>query len=91
MVLWRPGAFELAIRYAVQWLRHSARILHRLWLEVSGAIFFGLAFFGVPSALREWRAYQAGAAGWKLAAAIVFMVMMTAFGVYSFLRARRLR
>lgn len=87
----RPDAFQLAIRYALQWLRQSARILHRLWLEVSGAIFFGLAFFGLPSALREWRAYQAGGTAWKLAAAIVFMVTMTAFGIYSFLRARRLR
>ena len=82
---------SLFLRHAWQWLRSAARILHRLWLEVTGALFLGLAAFAVPSILREWRAYQAGGPLWKPLSGILFLCMMAGFGVYSFLKARRLR
>lgn len=72
-------------------LRRVVPILHRLWLEVTGAIFLGLAAFGGLSVWKEWRAYRAGGPPWQFLLALAFVLMMGSFGVYSFLRARRLR
>jgi len=91
MALLRAGITRIFLRHAYIWFRGSLRILHRLWLEVTGAIFFGLAAFAIPSLLREWRIYLAGGPAWKPLSAGVFMVMMISFGVYSFLKARRMR
>lgn len=74
-----------------RFLQNAARILHRLWLEITGAIFLGLAAFGGLATWREWRAYRAGGALWEFLLALVFVIMMGSFGVYSFFRARRLR
>jgi len=82
---------SLFLEHLWRFLRTAARILHRLWLEVTGAIFLALAAFGGLSAWKEWRAYQAGGALWELLLALTFVIMMGGFGVYSFLRARRLR
>ena len=89
--MFRAGITQLFFRHAFSWLRSSLQVLHQLWLEVTGAVFFGLAVFGVPSVLKEWRAYQSGGSLWKPAAAVLFVFMMGCFGVYSFLKARRLR
>ena len=67
------------------------RVLHRLWLEVTGTLFLGLAAIGALSALREWRQYEAGAPPWEFLLALAFVIMMGSFGIYSFFRARRLR
>ena len=71
--------------------REVWRILHRLWLEVTGAVFLAMAAMGGISAWKEWRAYQAGDKPWEFLLALVFMVMMGSFGVYSFFRAWRIR
>ena len=54
-------------------------------------MFLSMAAFAVPSILREWRAYQGGGPLWKPMSAVLFLCMMAGFGVYSFLKARRLR
>jgi hypothetical protein len=72
-------------------LRFTLRVLHRLWLEVTGTLFLGLAMFGTVSAWKEWNAYPQNGLLWKPVAAICFVVMMAGFGIYSFLKARRLR
>jgi len=82
---------SLFLEHLWRFLRTAARVLHRLWLEVTGAIFLALAAFGGLSAWKEWHAYQAGGALWELLLALMFVIMMGGFGVYSFLRARRLR
>ena len=81
----------LFLEHLWRFLRTAVRILHRLWLEITGAIFLGLAAFGGLSAVREWRAYQAGGALWEFLLALLFAIMMGGFGVYSFFRARRFR
>ena len=91
MVASRPSIIFLFLRHALQWLRQVVRILHRLWLEVTGALFLGLAVFAAPAAVREWRAYQQGASWLRLSSTIVFIGMMVAFGVYSFWKSRRIR
>ena len=70
-------------------MRTALRILHRLWLEITGAIFLGLAGFGGLSAWKEWRSLQAGGTMWEFLLALLFVIMMGGFGIYSFLRARR--
>jgi hypothetical protein len=67
------------------------RILHRLWLEITGAIFLGMAAFGGFSVWKEWRSYQQSGEFWKLGLALTFVITMGAFGVHSFFRAKRLR
>lgn len=82
---------SLLLRHVWQWLRQAIKILHQLWLEVTGAVFLGLAALGGISAWKEWRAYQDGGPVWKPAMAISFFLMMAAFGIYSFMKARRIR
>jgi hypothetical protein len=82
---------SLIVHHAVQTLKTMGRILHRLWLEITGAVFVGLAAFGSFSLWREWRAYNSGEEPWRLLLALIFVLGMFAFGLHSFLRARRLR
>ena len=82
---------DLLLHHLWQWLRQSVRILHQLWLEITGFIFLALAAFCGISAWREWNSYRTGGAMWELVAAVCFVVMMASFGIYSFLKARRLR
>jgi hypothetical protein len=82
---------SLILEHLWKFLLQAVRILHRLWLEVSGAVFLGLAAFGGMSVWREWRDFRSGAAPWEFLLALGFVVMMGSFGVYSFFRARRLR
>ncbi|MBI4464029.1 MAG: hypothetical protein HY647_04935 [Acidobacteria bacterium] len=91
MTVLRPSLTGLFLRHVWQWLQESAKVLHRLWLEVTGVLFFALAVFFLSSILRDWRAYQAGGALWKPLGGLLFMGMMAVFGVYSFWKARRLR
>ena len=81
----------LFLEHLRRFLRNAAKILHRLWLEITGAIFLGLAAFGGLSVWKEWRDYRAGGTPWEFLLALVFALMMASFGVYSFFRARRLR
>ena len=85
---------SLLIQTAWQVLRNMGRILHRLWLEITGAVFLAMAAFGSFSVWKEWRAYQSAQPGgelWKLVAALTFVIVRGGFGLHSFLRARRLR
>jgi hypothetical protein len=73
------------------WVRTSLKILHRLWLEVTGFVFSAFAVFGAASLLREWRLYEDGGELWKVVAAGVFTVVMAMFGVYSFMKSHRVQ
>ena len=66
------------------------RVLHVLWLEVTGLFFLFLAFVGAAAAVREYHRLGAGAghAG-KMYLAVAFAVMFTYFGVSSFWKTRR--
>jgi hypothetical protein len=72
-------------------LRSAVPVLHRIWLEITGTIFLGMAAFGGLSLWKEWRAYRAGGPPWQFLLALAFVVMMGSFAAHSFLRARRLR
>ncbi len=71
--------------------RSFGRVLHQLWLEVTGFMFLAMAAIGARAGLREYGKYQSGhAAGpGRLALAICFTVSFTWFGVSSFWRVKR--
>ncbi len=71
---------------------HWGRILHQLWLEVTGFVFLALAAIGALSGVREYTRYRAHNAGPdRVLVAIVFTLMFAWFGMTSFWRVRRKR
>jgi hypothetical protein len=73
-------------------IRHSLRVLWRagreLFHEVTGALFFMLAFAAFQSA---WRAWHRGAGQWLVGVSAGYAVLMILFGVLSFRDSRRVR
>ena len=67
-----------------------ARVIHILWLEVTGFIFLCLGMFGASAALREYhKSGVAGAGSNRFFAAVIFTLLFAYFGLSSFWRARR--
>lgn len=71
--------------------RHTAVVLRKLWLEVTGFVFLAFAALGAAAGYRAWQAYQAHApqAGQRVVAAGVFCVVFAWFGVSSMWLSRR--
>lgn len=71
-------------------LNSFGRVLHLLWLEVTGLFFVAFAVIGGVAAYREYPRYAAGKIGpARLIAAVCFSVLFAWFAVTSFWRARR--
>jgi hypothetical protein len=67
--------------------RALGRVLHQLWLEVTGLIFLVMAASGGFAAAREYAKYQAGRSGLgRVVVAICFTVTFAWFGLSSFWR-----
>jgi hypothetical protein len=70
--------------------RSFGRVLHQLWLEVTGFVFLALAAFGGIALSREFAKYQAGKTGpGRVIIAVCFCLTFGYFGVSSFWRVRR--
>ena len=71
--------------------RSFGRVLHLLWLEVTGFTFLALAAIGALAGLREYSKYEGGRAAGpgRLIVAICFTATFAWFGLSSFWRARR--
>lgn len=70
--------------------RSFARVLHVLWLEVTGLFFLVLAAVGAGAAVREYHRHLAGTAGLgKVFLAAAFALTFAYFGVSSFWKSRR--
>ena len=66
---------------------HFGRVLHQLWLEVTGFVFLCLAFIGGAAFFREYALYQAGqTTPGRVLVAIIFTLTFVWFGVTSFWR-----
>jgi hypothetical protein len=66
---------------------HFGRVLHQLWLEVTGFVFLALAFIGEGAFFREYARYQAGqTTSARVAVAIIFTLTFAWFGASSFWR-----
>jgi hypothetical protein len=69
---------------------HFGRVLHQLWLEVTGFVFLILAVFGASAIFREYVKYHAGqTTSSHVWIAIGFTLMFGWFGVSSFWRVWR--
>jgi len=69
--------------------RAFGRVLHQLWLEVTGFIFLAMAGIGAIEAVREYSKYQAGRASVTgTVVAICFTVTFAWFGISSFVRVK---
>jgi hypothetical protein len=70
--------------------RAFEKVMHQLWLEVTGVVFLGMAAIGGIESAREYAKYAAGRAGLRgVVVAICFTVTFAWFGVSSFWRVRQ--
>jgi len=66
---------------------HFGRVLHQLWLEVTGFVFLALALIGAAAFFREYTRYLARqTTTGRLVVAIIFTLTFVWFGVTSFWR-----
>lgn len=71
-------------------LQNTTRVLHVLWLEMTGLFFLVLAFVGAAAAVREYHRYAAGSTSMgKVLLAAGFALLFSYFGVSSFWRSKR--
>jgi hypothetical protein len=71
-------------------MQSVGRVLHVLWLEVTGLFFLGLAFVGAAAAVREHHRQLAGTgSAAKMLLASAFAGLFGYFGVSSFWRSRK--
>jgi len=69
---------------------HCSRILHQLWLEVTGFVFLALASIGGLAFAREYMKLQAGKPVLaRVVVAICFTLIFGWFGLTSFWRIRQ--
>ncbi len=82
-------------RVAREFVRHVLpqiiKPARTIWNEAIGFLFFALAILPIPGAWRSWRQVnESGEGFFRLAISAIFIVLMAAFGVQSFLRARKI-
>lgn len=69
---------------------HFARVLHQLWLEVTGFIFLVLGLIGASAFVHEFVKYRAGETTLsRVLTAVCFTLLFGWFGVSSFWRIWR--
>lgn len=85
----RTGRAALAAIRATT--RSFGRVLHQLWLEVTGFVFLAMAGVGAMAGVREYEKYQSGHATGlgRLLLAVCFTASFAWFGLSSFWRVRR--
>jgi len=70
--------------------RAFGRVLHQLWLEVTGIVFLIMALSFAGASVKEYGKYHAGQAGLgRVAIAICFAATFAWFGVSSFWRVKK--
>jgi hypothetical protein len=86
----RSRAFGAAMKGGRAAASHTGKVVHQLWLEVTGFTFLALAGIGLIAFIRELLKYEAHKADpsrpWI---AIGFTVMFAWFGFSSFWRVRK--
>jgi|SRR5437870_5513897 len=88
----RTRTFGAVLKAARASTVHFGRVLHQLWLEVTGFVFLFLAAIGAIAFVREFTKHAAGQISWGRAlVAIVFTLTFAWFGLSSFWRVRRKR
>lgn len=86
----RSQTIRAATEAARTTARAFGRVLHQLWLEVTGFVFLAMAGLGGVAAAHEVAKYQAGRVGsGRVAIAICFTIAFAWFGISSFWRVRK--
>ncbi|HEV8525379.1 MAG TPA: hypothetical protein VGQ71_12840 [Terriglobales bacterium] len=86
----RSRYWRVAVAGAQALAGSLGRVLHLLWLEITGLMFLVFAVVGGLAAHRAYQEYATGKVGsGRLVAALCFSVVFAWFGVSSFWRARR--
>jgi hypothetical protein len=86
----RSRTVRAATHAAATTAKAFGRVLHQLWLEVTGLIFLLMALSFGGATVKEYGKYHAGQAGvGRVAIAICFTVTFAWFGVSSFWRVRK--
>jgi len=86
----RSRTVRAATHAAVTTAKAFGRVLHQLWLEVTGVIFLLMALSFAGATVKEYGKYHAGQAGLgRVAVAICFTVTFAWFGVSSFWRVKK--
>lgn len=80
---------------AGKFLRHIIpgviKPLRVLWNEVIGFVFLALAAWSTPSTVRSIREFDGDAGSlFRLVLTCLFLFLMAGFGLFSFLRARKI-
>ena len=83
------------VNHGVEFARHVVpqlmRPLRSLWNEVIGFLFLSLSFLGAVSGFRAFRAFNGEPADlFRLILTGIFVLIMAAFGISSFWRARKI-
>jgi tryptophan-rich sensory protein len=83
------------VKHGVDFVRHVVpriiKPLHSLWNEVIGFLFLSLAFLGAMSAYRIYRHFDGSPETFfRLTLAAFFVLVMSYYGVSSFLKARKI-
>lgn len=70
---------------------HVARPLRVLWNEIIGFLFVVLAVWSASSVIRHAREFDNSAGSiFRLTLSVIFTLLMAGFGIFSFLRARKI-
>jgi hypothetical protein len=86
----RSRTVRAATHAAATTAKAFGRVLHQLWLEVTGVVFLIMALGLGAGSVREYGKYHVGQAGpGRMALAIVCTVVFAWFGVSSFWRVRK--
>jgi hypothetical protein len=86
----RTRTFGAVLKGAQTTLSHFGRVLHTLWLEMTGFVFLALAVIGGAAFFREYAKYRAAQAPLaRVLLAVAFTLVFAYFGISSFWRARR--
>ena len=86
----RSRTVRAAGRAASTTARAFGRVLHQLWLEVTGVIFLLMSVSFAGAAVKEYSKYHAGQASLgRVAVASCFTVAFAWFGVSSFWRVKK--
>jgi hypothetical protein len=86
----RNRTVRAASRAAATTGRAFGRVLHQLWLEVTGVVFLIMSLSFAGASVKEYEKYHAGQIGaGRFATAVCFAVAFAWFGVTSFWRVKK--
>jgi len=86
----RSRTVRAATQAAATTGRAFGRVLHQLWLEVTGVVFLIMALSFAGATAKEYGKYHSGQAGrGRVAVAVCFTVTFAWFGVSSFWKVKK--